>query len=79
MCFKKAEYLKINMFNTITGMNESITLTNHISCKYTFEFDGRKCYSNKKWNDDKCMCECKNSKKKLFLQEKKLYLKSWYM
>ena len=29
-----------------------------IKCK----FDGRKCNSNQKWNNDKCSCKCKNLK-----------------
>ena len=43
----------------ITGINESKTLTKHISwaCKYTF--DGMKCNLNHWWNSDKCRCECK--------------------
>ena len=30
----------------ITGINESKTLTKHISCKYNCKFDGRKWNSN---------------------------------
>ena len=47
----------------ITGINESKTLTKHISCKSECNFDARKCASNQKWNDGKCQCECKNRKK----------------
>ena len=43
----------------ITGIDESKTLTKHISCKYKCKFDGRKCNSNQKWNNDKCPCERK--------------------
>ena len=28
-------------------------------CKCKFKFDGRKCNSNGKWNNDKCRCKCK--------------------
>ena len=34
----------------ITGINESKTLTKHVSCKCKCKFDGRKCNSNQKWN-----------------------------
>ena len=34
----------------ITGINESRTLTKHISCECKCKFDGRKCNSNQKWN-----------------------------
>ena len=30
----------------ITGINESRTLTKHISCKFEYKFDGRKCNLN---------------------------------
>ena len=45
----------------ITGINESKTLTKHISCECKCKFDGRKCNSNQKWNNDKCRCECKKN------------------
>ena len=47
------------MVNTITGINESKTLTKHISCECKCKFDGRKCNSSQWWNNDKCFCECK--------------------
>ena len=43
----------------ITGMNESKTLTKHISCQCKCKFDETKCKSNKWWNNDKYRCECK--------------------
>ena len=43
----------------ITEVNESKTLTMHISCECKCRFDGRNCDSNEKWNNDKCWCECK--------------------
>ena len=49
----KTENLNLSMFNMITGINESETLTKHISCKCKCQFDGRKCNSNKKRNNDK--------------------------
>ena len=42
----KTEDLNLNMFNMITGINESKTLTKHISCKCKCKFDGTKCNSN---------------------------------
>ena len=40
----------------ITGINESKTLTKNISCEC--RFDGRKCNSDRWWNNDKCLYEC---------------------
>ena len=41
----------------ITGINESKTLTNHISYKCKCKFDGRIMINE--WNNDKCWRECK--------------------
>ena len=38
----------------ITGTNESITLTKHMSCKCRCRFDERNCNSDQSWNNDKC-------------------------
>ena len=39
---------------SIAGINESKTLTKHISCKCKCRFDERKCNSYQWWNNDKC-------------------------
>ena len=46
----------------ITGINESKTLTKHLSCEFKCKFDCRKCNSNQKWNNYKSLCECRNLK-----------------
>ena len=38
----ETEYLNLSVFNMITGMNESKTLTEHISCKCKCRFNGEK-------------------------------------
>ena len=43
----------------ITGINESKTLTKHISCECKARFDERKCNSDQWWNNDKSKCKCK--------------------
>ena len=35
--------LNLSVSNIITGINESKTLTKHVSCKCKYKFDGRKC------------------------------------
>ena len=45
------------MLHIIKGINESKTLTKHISCKYKCKFGGRKCNSSQKWDNDKCKCK----------------------
>ena len=49
----------LSVSNMITRINESETLTKHISCECKRKFDDRKCNSNQKCNNDKCICECK--------------------
>ena len=48
------------MFDLITGKNESNILTKDISWKCKCKFDGRKCNSNQKWNNDKLDTSVKN-------------------
>ena len=48
------------VFNMITGITKSKTLTKHISCKCKCKLNGTKYNSNQWWNIDKCQCECKN-------------------
>ena len=55
----KTEDLNLSKFNMITRINESKTLAKHISCECKCKIDGRKCNSNKWWNNDKRRCECK--------------------
>ena len=50
----KTEDLDLSMLNIITGINESNTLTKHISCEWKYKFDERKCNSDQWWNNDKC-------------------------
>ena len=56
----KAEDLNLNIFHMITGINERKTLTKHVSCNCKCKFGSSKCNSSQKWNNDKCMCKCKN-------------------
>ena len=58
----KTEYLNLIEFNTIKGINESKTLTKHISREFNCKFDGGKCNSNQMQNNDKWQYECKNKK-----------------
>ena len=55
----KTEDLNLSVFNMITGINESKTLTKDISCECKYRFDEGKCNSDQWWNNDECQCECK--------------------
>ena len=41
-----------------TGINESKSLTKHISCECKYKFGGTKFSSNQWWNNNKYQCEC---------------------
>ena len=49
----KTEDLNLSMISMITGINESKTLTEHISCECKCKFDGKKFNSNQWCNNDK--------------------------
>ena len=51
--------LNLSVLKLITRINESKTLTKHISCECKCEFDETKCNLNQSWNNDKCQCERK--------------------
>ena len=55
----KTEDLNLSDFSMITGINDSKTLTKHISCECKCRFDGRKCSSDQRRSNDKCQYECK--------------------
>ena len=66
----ETEDLKLHTFNMTTGINESRTLTKHISCKCDCTFGGRKRISNhnrlfeckKGCFGNLATCSCKNGK-----------------
>ena len=61
----KQKMYVLSVFNMITRINESKPLTKHISCECKCKFDGRKCNSNQKRNNEKCNRECKMCAKKI--------------
>ena len=50
----KTADLNLSAFSMIKRTNASKALTKHISCECKCKFDGRKCNSNQKRNNDKC-------------------------
>ena len=47
----------------IIEINELKISTKHLSCKCKYKFDGRKCNSDQKWNNDKIPVWMQKSKK----------------
>ena len=56
--FQIKQDLNLSVFNMITGINESKTLTKHISCECKCKFEETKCKSNQCWDNNKCQCVC---------------------
>ena len=59
VCVASEIRFNLSVFNIATGINESKSLTKHISCKCRRKLYGRRCNSNQNWNDDRLRCECK--------------------
>ena len=69
MCFKSNRRFKSKRVyhdyrnKCIKNINKAyimqIMQINGISCKCKCNFDGRKCDSDQRWNNDKSRCECK--------------------
>ena len=55
----KTEDLNLSVFNMIIRINESKTLTKHVSCECKCKFDGRNCNSDQWSNNNKSPCFCK--------------------
>ena len=54
----KTKDVNVQVFNMIKRTNEVTTLVKHIPGK--FKFNSVTCNSNRKTNNDKCQCHCKN-------------------
>ena len=50
--------LNVKVFNLMSRTNETRHIKWHETCKCKCRLDGSLC-NNKRWNDDKCRCECK--------------------
>ena len=60
--FKQNKRFKFNSFKHDYRNKWIQNIKKPISCQCKCKFDGKKCNSNQKWNNDKCQCECKNLK-----------------
>ena len=57
---KKTKGIYVKAFHMITNKNEAKQIAKYISCDCKCNFDSRTCYSNQKWINKTCQCECKN-------------------
>ena len=57
---KETKDINLKAFNMITNKYEAKTMTKHISGDCKYKLNSRTCYSNQKWNNKICQCECKS-------------------
>ena len=57
---KKAKDINVKVFEMIANKNEAKTMTKHISCDCKCKFNSATCNSNREWNNETCLCACKN-------------------
>ena len=51
--------LNVRVFNLMSRTNETRFIKWHETCKCICKLDGIVCNSKQRWNENKCMCECK--------------------
>ena len=51
--------LNVKVFNLMSRTNETRFIKRHETCKYVCRLDGVICNSKQRWNENKCMSECK--------------------
>ena len=53
----ETEDVNLKVFSMMKRTDKLKALTKHILCNCECKFEGRKCDSAQKWNNDKCQCE----------------------
>ena len=51
--------LNVKVYNLMSRTNETRFMKWHQTCKCTCRLDGIICNSKQRWNENKCVCECK--------------------
>ena len=51
--------INLKVFNFMSRINETRHIIWHKTCKCICRLTASICYSRRRWNDDKCRCECK--------------------
>ena len=54
-----AKNLNVGVFNIMSRTNETRNIEWHEKLKYKCRLDASVCNNKKRWNDDKCRCQCK--------------------
>ena len=60
ICFPNVvKNLNVKVFNLMSRTNETRHIEWHETCKCKCRLDASVCNNKQRWNDDKCLCECK--------------------
>ena len=51
--------LNVKVFNLMSRTNETRDITWYEASKYKYRLDASACNNKQRWNENKCMCECK--------------------
>ena len=51
--------MNVKIFNLISRTNEKRYIKWHETCKWKCRLDASVCNNKQRWNEDKCICECK--------------------
>ena len=51
--------MNIKVFNLMPRINETRHVSWHETCTCKFTLDSKVCNNRQRWNNDKCICECK--------------------
>ena len=63
-----AKNINLKIFNLISRVNETRYTKLHETCKCKCRLDASVCNNKKRWNEDKCRCECKDTCHKGFIR-----------
>ena len=59
MCVPDVINLNLKVFNLMSRTTETRRIKRHKTWKYKSTLDASVCNNKRRWNDDKCRCECK--------------------
>ena len=68
----------LNVFNLVSGTNETRSIKWHKTCKCKCRFNSSVCNNEQRWNDDKCRFECKELIDKLVCDKEFIWNPSNY-
>ena len=53
--------VNVKVFNLMSFTNQTKQIEWHETCKCKYRLDTSLCNNKQRWNEDKCMCECRQN------------------